>query len=852
MKKSKLVRMSLLAGCLSACGQPELPAEPDDYAGVEPMELLEVREERAPAEAPPPLRPMNAWEGVEELEAATGQRYVVTQGPTGLTRVPYVEKNGMAVVGGDVVLGSVEELRQARERGIAVTETWFPNGRLPWFNEDLSGTGLTTVRKAAQLLESRTPVRVDEVTEGSERAIRMKMVDPLSNVTLSGGNTPDYWQPGENTPKIVYSRADPSLSTVLHELGHAMGFPHEFQRPDRNTYVDSVNGCSNSYDYARLDSVWWSGTASRNLGPFDFETIMKHGYETCVVLQSGYNWATPRFQSQPMPLSRRDINSIYRVYAGKLAANEGNDGFGLAVSTGDYDADGQEDIVVGFRDLIPSGEEMGKFHMWLYFFRGVETDPAEGYVDRRFMPWFTRDLGVTTESGNDTLTLASGDFNGDGIKDVAVGLPWYNAGQGLVKVLFLNTGLSDSTKSSYEREWAPWGRKGVLYEHNITPAFVGLNAMGKHRFGAALATGKITSKRTLHAVLFDDLIIGAPKATNSAMPPFNKNGGAVALVRGTYDSTPYNWTPTLVSLTWSPNNVSTTEFGAALTVLPQYCENEDPTNEFNNADTFVVGAPGYNSSAGAVYVYGCALDPTGTTTFAPALVKMISHSQAGARYGHAVAGFRTEVGWGRPEEINHYLVTGAPGYTGSDGLDSGIIYLDHLELDGTKTYVNSIRPGTRYGQDEFGYSLAVMQRWYMGSGVGGSTDAFIAIGMPGTQVDGVRAGKVYIWRPWNADGSNNTVSHVVSAATPSSVTSTRFGETLATLYNFDSSFNVSGFVAGAPLSRELDDPLSNSYITAGSIEVILNESTVIDGFHWDTWRKHLNQEATGDKRPDNL
>jgi hypothetical protein len=847
MKKSKLVRMTLLAGCLSACGQAELTAEPGDYAGVEPKALVEEREEREPTEAPPPLRPMSAWEGVEELEAATGQRYVVTQGPTGLKRVPYVEKDGMAVVGGDVVLGSVEEVRQARERGIGITETWFADGRLPWFNDDLNATGLANVRKMAQLLESRTPVRVDEVSEGSERAIRMKKVDLFGSVTNSGGMTQDYWQPSEATPKIVYSRVDPTQETILHELGHALGLTHEFQRPDRDAYVDSVNGCGGSYDYARIDSAWWSGTASHNLSPFDFETIMKHGYETCVVLRPGYNWDTPGFSGGYTPLSRMDINSIYRMYAGKLAQNEANDGFGLAVASADFDLDSHEDIAVGFRDYITSGTDAGKFGMWVAFFRGVRTDYSEGSVTRRFMPWFMKQVGVT-ELGNETMALATGDFNDDSVQDLAIGMPWYNSGRGLVKVWFLNSGPSDANRLATDGPWAPWGRKGVLYEHTITPSFVGLNSTGAHRFGAALTTGKITTRRN-YGGDFDDLVIGAPKATNGALPPLGKFGGAVAHVRGVVDMTPIDWTPTAVSLTWSPSSVSGTEFGAALTVLPHFCDNSGFSNDWGNSDTFVVGAPGYSSQTGAVFVYGCAFSGGGAP-YAPALLRTLTGSQAGARFGHAVAGFQVLKSSPTAEYTEHYLVTGAPGYTGSNGLDSGIVYLDHLEQDGTRTFIDSYRPGTHFGGDEFGYSLAVQQNHSPDNGMMGGHDVYIGIGMPGTQVDGVAAGKVYIWRPWNADGTSNSTAHVVSAANPTSATATRFGQALAAVDWLARGAEDPGFVAGAPLSRELDD--SGSNITAGSIEVILNATTSSSGYTWTTSRRHLNEESTGDRRPTNL
>jgi len=175
------------------------------------------------------------------------------------------------------------------------------------------------------------------VAEGSERAIKMKVQDWPASVTGSGGITYGYWDENEPTPKIAYGDGDPSVGTILHELGHSLGFPHEFQRADRDTYVDHIDGFEDPWNYAKMGSAYWSAP-SVNLSPFDFKSIMKSGYESEVVLKPGYAWNSPSYTAAPVvELSVHDINNIYRVYAKALAAHESGDGFGLAVSAGDYD-----------------------------------------------------------------------------------------------------------------------------------------------------------------------------------------------------------------------------------------------------------------------------------------------------------------------------------------------------------------------------------------------------------------------------------------------------------------------------------------------------------------------------------
>jgi hypothetical protein len=94
----------------------------------------------------------------------------------------------------------------------------------------------------------------------------------------TGNNSPVGWRTGQTTINIT---SWGSTFIMAHELGHCLGFFHEHQRPDRDTYIQ-INQSNvqtayynNNFPIVASSTVW---------GPYDFESVMHYSrcaFSTC-------------------------------------------------------------------------------------------------------------------------------------------------------------------------------------------------------------------------------------------------------------------------------------------------------------------------------------------------------------------------------------------------------------------------------------------------------------------------------------------------------------------------------------------------------------------------------------------
>jgi hypothetical protein len=187
---------------------------------------------------------------------------------------------------------------------------------------------------------------------------------------------------------------------------------------------------------------------------------------------------------------------------------EPGDGFGDALAVGDFDGDGFADLAVGvpFEDLgaiVDAGAV------------NVLYGTAAGLTGGGGSQLFTQDSpGVGSSAEQDDAfgrTLAAGDFDGDGVADLAVGVWRENVGAaangGAVNVVYGTTAGLSGTGSQLFTQDSP-GIPGVVEPDD--------------EFGFALGAGDFDRDR------FADLAVGVPGEDFGA----NDRGGAVNVLPG--------------------------------------------------------------------------------------------------------------------------------------------------------------------------------------------------------------------------------------------------------------------------------------------------------------------------------
>ncbi|MCH2106486.1 MAG: FG-GAP-like repeat-containing protein [Planctomycetes bacterium] len=197
-------------------------------------------------------------------------------------------------------------------------------------------------------------------------------------------------------------------------------------------------------------------------------------------------------------LTSSGSQSFHQNTPGIAGVCETGDRLGNALTAGDYNNDGKDDLVIGVCDeAIGSKFKAGMIHL-LYGTSGGLTTSGSRYwhQDLSTMP------GSANTLENFGFALTSGDFNGDNICDFAVGVP--NDKEGLPWAL-KKVGSVNLFRGT------PNGAcQYVQSLKGVTPGGTHNGGISSDLFGFSLASGDINNDGT------DDLLVGSPGQNGSS------------------------------------------------------------------------------------------------------------------------------------------------------------------------------------------------------------------------------------------------------------------------------------------------------------------------------------------------
>lgn len=234
---------------------------------------------------------------------------------------------------------------------------------------------------------------------------------------------------------------------------------------------------------------------------------------------------------------------LTKVRSGRYAHAQSN--FGVALSVGDFDGDGVDDLAAGFLGVSPIGQNDSTVHGGgaVIFFGDAEIGLLNADISS-----YTRTLPryYNTANQNDYYggRLASGDFDGDGYDDLAI------------SAFKADLMIGDIGRRDAGAVWLQYGVDDWRYTYTISPKIVPNRKDVNGHFGFSMTAADLNNDNR------QELIIGTPGSGIGGNP----NSGAVVVARvrpnGSITQSWYYQSQSLFSGTSRKDD----RFGHALTV----------------------------------------------------------------------------------------------------------------------------------------------------------------------------------------------------------------------------------------------------------------------------------------------
>ena len=190
--------------------------------------------------------------------------------------VQFVDRGGLAIIDGDVIAGTAEQVEHAAATQTATvkpdaavvasgTQLW-PGGVIPYtLDPNFQPDQEQSIQSAINQWNTNTPIQLQRRTS-QENYVEFVLGGPGSVCSSAVGMT-------GGAQEIVLPTSC-ATGDIIHEIGHTVGLWHETERSDRNRYVTIRY---ENIDRESITNFDEAPAGEQNPGPYDFNSIMHYG-----------------------------------------------------------------------------------------------------------------------------------------------------------------------------------------------------------------------------------------------------------------------------------------------------------------------------------------------------------------------------------------------------------------------------------------------------------------------------------------------------------------------------------------------------------------------------------------------